>query len=75
LFILGICTRRANGPGALLGALVSASAVWLVHTHVHFYWFAFTGIATCVAVGYLTSFCFPGANKDITGLALGSRRE
>ncbi|MCU0871262.1 MAG: sodium/solute symporter [Pirellulaceae bacterium] len=70
LFILGIFTRRANGPGALLGALASASAVWAVHPHVHFYWYAFTGIVTCVVVGYLASFCFPRANKDITGLAL-----
>ncbi|HPM81886.1 MAG TPA: sodium/solute symporter [Candidatus Anammoximicrobium sp.] len=75
LFILGIFTRRANGAGALVGALVSASVVWLVHTHVHFYWFAFTGIATCVVVGYLTSLCFPRANKDISGLALGTRAD
>jgi len=74
LFILGIFTRRANGAGALLGALASASAVWVVHSHVHFYWYAFTGITTCVVVGYFTSFCFPRANKDITGLALGTRR-
>jgi solute:Na+ symporter, SSS family len=72
LFILGIFTRRANGPGALLGALASASAVWAVHSHVHFYWYAFTGIVTCVVVGYLASFCFPRANKDIRGLALGT---
>jgi SSS family transporter len=73
LFILGIFTRSANGPGALLGALASASAVWVVHSHVHFYWYAFTGITTCVLVGYFASFCFPRANKDITGLALGTR--
>lgn len=75
LFILGIFTRRTNGPGALLGSLASASAVLLVYfyTHVHFYCYAFTGIATCVVVGYLTSSCFPGAKKDITGLALGAR--
>lgn len=73
LFILGIFTRSANGPGALLGALASASAVWVVHSHIHFYWYAFTGITTCVLVGYFASFCFPRANKDITGLALGTR--
>jgi len=75
LFILGIFPRRANGAGALAGALVSASVVWLVHPHVHFYWFAFTGIATCVVVGYLTSLGFPRANKDIAGLALGTRKD
>ncbi len=75
LFILGIFTRRANGPGALLGALASASVVWLVHTRMHFYWFAFTGISTCVLVGYAASFCFPCANKDTTGLALGGSRK
>ena len=46
--------------------------MWAVHSHVHFYWYAFTGIVTCVVVGYLASFCFPRANKDITGLALGT---
>ena len=33
------------------------------------------GIATCVVVGYVTSRCFPRANKDIAGLALGTRRD
>ena len=75
LFILGIFTRSANGPGALLGALASASAVWAVHTHVHFYWYAFTGITTCVVVGFFASYFFPRANKDIRGLALGTRRD
>ena len=77
LFVLGIFTRRANGPGALLGAATSAAAVWAVHTQIHFYWYAFTGIATCVVVGYVSSICFPRANKDVAGLCLGSpiRRE
>ena len=55
LFILGIGFRRANGFGAVIGALVSAAAVFLARDLVHFYAYAFIGIFTTVSAGLFFS--------------------
>lgn len=61
LFALGIFTRRANGPGALIGALASAVTLYLVqrYTDLHFYLYAGIGIITCFVVGWLASLLIP----------------
>lgn len=57
VFVLGIFTRRANGPGALLGIIVSTAVLYLVkqHTQAHFLLYGAIGIITCVAVGYIAA--------------------
>jgi len=72
LFVLGIFTRRANADGALIGAGLSAVAVYLVKTYtsVHFFLYAGVGLAVCVGAGYLTSLAQPWRRKDVRGLSV-----
>jgi len=72
LFILGIVFRRANGPGAIAGALISAVAVFLVRDYVHFYAYAFVGIFTTVTAGLLFSLVTGRQDRSrLEGLTLG----
>lgn len=72
LFILGIVFRRANGPGAIAGALISAVAVFLVRDYVHFYAYAFVGIFTTVTAGLLFSLVTGRQDRGrLEGLTLG----
>ncbi len=59
VFILGIFTKRANGSGALLGALASFLLMYYVvfWTSINFYLYAVVGITSGVVVGYLASLC------------------
>lgn len=74
LFILGIFTRRANAPGALIGLAASALVQYLVkaHTGLIFFLYASTGLLSCVVVGYLASLLFPVHRKALPGLTLHS---
>ena len=72
LFILGVAFRRANGFGAIVGALISAGVVILAREHLHFYAYAFVGIFTTITAGLLFSLLTgkqDGSNLD--GLTLG----
>jgi len=57
VFALGVFTRRANGPGALLGIICSTAVLYLVkqHTQTHFLLYGAIGIITCVSVGYIAA--------------------
>ncbi len=72
LFCLGIFTTRANGAGAIIGAVAGAAGSMIVkqYTDVHFLLYPFIGIATCFAMGYLSSLAFPQAARSIRGLTL-----
>ena len=72
LFVLGIFTRRAHGPGALIGAVTSALVLYLVSafTQVHFFLYAGIGILTCVVVGYLASILWPLGQRQVQGLTI-----
>jgi len=72
LFCLGIFTKRANGPGAIIGALAGAAGVFLVeqYTDVHLLLYAFVGIAFCCICGYFASAMFPASKKSIAGLTI-----
>jgi len=77
IFILGVAFRRANGVGAVTGALVSAFVVFGVFVtrgDVHFYAYAFIGIITTVLAGMIASLLtgIPEAGK-IEGLTVRSR--
>jgi SSS family transporter len=72
LFVLGALTRRANGPGALVGALVGAAVMYGVwnYTSINGYLYTATGIMTCFVVGYTVSLVFPSNQQDLTGLTV-----
>jgi SSS family transporter len=72
LFCLGIFTKRANGPGAIIGALAGAAGVFLVqrYTNIHLLLYAFAGITFCCLSGYIASAVFPGSRKSIAGLSI-----
>jgi len=72
LFCLGIFTKRANGPGAIIGALAGAAGVFLVqrYTNIHLLLYAFVGITFCCLFGYIASAVFPGSRKSIAGLSI-----
>ena len=76
LFCLGILTTRANGPGAVIGALAGAAGLYWVqrHTPTHLLLYAFVGVSLCFAVGYLASFAFAPAKKPIRGLTIYTLR-
>lgn len=76
LFALGIFSRRANGPGALVGAVGSAVLVFCVKTFTgaHFFCYAIVGVVSCMAIGWLASFILPARARDTTGLTIHSLR-
>ncbi len=72
LFILGMMTHRANGMGAMFGAIVGACVMFYLwkFTQVNGYLYTAAGISTCVISGFAASLLFPQANTDLTGLTL-----
>lgn len=73
LFVLGMFTRRAHGPGALTGAIASAALLYLARPHVHFFLYPVIGVLGCLVVGYLASCRLPGQPKT-AGLTVFSLR-
>ena len=71
LFILGLFTRRANGVGALIGAVTSAAIVYAVAalTPLNFFYYAAIGCLSCVGIGYVVSLVIPGRAK-VAGLTV-----
>ncbi|MEX2568538.1 MAG: sodium/solute symporter [Cyclobacteriaceae bacterium] len=73
LFLLGICSTRANGYGAVIGLLASGVIQFLVKdfSTLSFLLYAFTGIVACFSIGYIASLLvFPKKEKSIEGLTL-----
>lgn len=72
LFLLGMYTRRANGIGAVTGAVAGAIGLYLVKTYtsMHFFLYTIVGICTCFVVGYLVSLIIPTQEKQIEGLTI-----
>jgi Na+/proline symporter len=72
LFMLGIFTRRANGKGALTGAVGGALCLWIVqqYSEVSFLLYASIGIAATFGIGYLLSLFLPDAEKELEGLTI-----
>jgi SSS family solute:Na+ symporter len=72
LFVLGALTRRGNGTGALMGAMVGAGVMYSVwkFTPLNGYLYTATGITSCFVVGYLLSLILPGPSKDLSGLTI-----
>ena len=61
LFALAVFSKRANGAGALIGAIVSAFAVYVAQAYTPMYHllYGLVGVASCVVVGYAASLLFP----------------
>ncbi len=61
LFCLGIFTLRANGTGAILGAITGATVLFFVqrYTPIHFLLYTVIGIWVCFISGYLYSCIVP----------------
>lgn len=72
LFALGIFTRRANGAGAIIGAIAGIIGLYFIQQRgtVHFMMYGGAGIAICFVIGYLASFLFPGSKKSVEGLTI-----
>ena len=72
LFCLGIFTTRANGTGAIIGAVSGAVGLFLVQrfTATHFFLYAIIGVAICFVVGYLCSIPFKPVRQSIDGLTI-----
>ncbi len=76
VFALGIFTRRANGPGALIGAAAGAvlsTLAWRC-TAIHFYLYGAIGVVVAFVVGYAASFAFPRAAQPLDGLTAFTMR-
>jgi Na+/proline symporter len=72
LFMLGLLTRRANGPGALIGLAGSILVQILVANTqvVHLLLYAATGFISCFIIGYLASFIFTESKKNTRHLTI-----
>ncbi|MEZ6055431.1 MAG: sodium/solute symporter [Planctomycetaceae bacterium] len=72
LFLLGIFSRRANGEGALLGALTGTAVMFSLwkFTPIQGYLYTASGVTTCIIVGYFASLFFPTKAESIEGLTI-----
>jgi solute:Na+ symporter, SSS family len=77
LFFLGMLTKRANGPGAILGLAGSTLfQAWVYQNEiVHLLIFTATGFISCFVIGYLASFLFRSELKEITHLTIYGIRQ
>ncbi|MSU73428.1 MAG: hypothetical protein EXS43_14000 [Opitutus sp.] len=71
LFLLGMLTTRTSAAGALAGLLGSVAVQYFVgrHTSLHLLTYMFTGMSSCMALGYAWSWFAP-ERKDLTGLTV-----
>ena len=73
LFVLGVMTRRANGTGALCGALIGAGVMFSLWawTRVNGYVYTAAGIGSCFVAGYVASLLLPGGDaRTLQGLTI-----
>ncbi|MGY8822604.1 MAG: sodium:solute symporter family transporter [Candidatus Latescibacterota bacterium] len=72
VFVLGMFTRRANGWGALLGAVSSIGITVAIKTYTDLHFMAYGSVAvlSCVAIGYVSSLFLPHREVDLRGLTV-----
>lgn len=69
IFFLGVLSLRANGWGALIGALGGAAAALLaLRLNVSFLWFSLTGAVVTFALGHAASLLFAGPHAAARAL-------
>ena len=66
VFVLGIFFKRANGIGAIIGLVLSGLIQFVVkeYTSTHLLLYAFTGMVSCIIIGYIVSYVTPQAKKQ-----------
>lgn len=71
VYTLGMFSRRANGFGAICGAVASVLITAAVKLYTDVHWAAYIPIAilSCMVIGYLCSLLSP-QRKDLTGLTI-----
>ncbi|MFT5522287.1 MAG: SSS family solute:Na+ symporter [Pirellulaceae bacterium] len=71
LFVLGVTTRRANGTGAMAGAIMGAVVMFCLwkFTKVNGYLYTVCGLTSCCVFGYAVSL-LSRQTKDLTDLTL-----
>ncbi len=77
VYTLGMLSTRANGVGAVTGAVASIVVTLLVKLFTAVHWMAYPPIAifTCMGVGYVVSILTPWANKkSLLGLTIFTPR-
>jgi len=76
LFALGMLTRRASGPGALVGVVAGAAVMLALPlvSRVSGYLYPAIGIVACFAVGLLASLVLPARPRDLAGLTVFTER-
>ena len=77
LYSLGMFTKRANGHGAVCGAIASVLMVWGVKAFTNLHWATYTPLAvvTCIGVGYTASLFWAKDHRDLTGLTVFTPRK
>ena len=70
VYTLGIFSRRANGTGALIGAIASVVVTILIKEYTPLHWTLYTPLAvvTCMVVGYAASLIGPAETRNLDGL-------
>lgn len=65
IFALGVFTRRANGNGAVAGAIASACVLYYVSSNAltHFFLNGMIAFVTAFVAGYLASLALPGGGR------------
>jgi len=76
LFLLGVFTRRAHGRGAVVGLVASGVVQFVVarYSTVSFLMYTFTGLVSCLIIGYVSSLLLPDKNASSRGLTLWNYR-
>ena len=77
LYSLGMFTKRANGHGAVCGAIASVGVVWAVKAFTTLHWATYTPLAviSCIGVGYTASLFWAQDNRDLSGLTVFTPRK
>ncbi len=76
VYTLGMFSRRANGFGAICGAVGSVIVTSAVKLYTDVHWAAYIPIAiiSCIVLGYLCSF-FSTSRKNLDGLTVFTARK
>jgi len=76
VYSLGMITRRANGIGAVSGAIISVVGTLLLKSFSTVHWMVYPlfAVFSCMISGYLISLIFPFHKKDLTGLTIFTPR-
>jgi solute:Na+ symporter, SSS family len=70
VYTLGMFTKRANGIGAMIGAIASVVVTFFIAGYTPLHWTLYTPLAivTCMVVGYAASLLSPAPRRNLSGL-------